>query len=81
MGAMLIPTTGAAAAGLAMRAYWGGGLVRVVADSMQLEGQLLANGSANVQGGGGAGGWVYVAVSALAGAGSIEAKGGNSMPG
>ncbi len=55
----------------------GGGLVRLVAGSLELEGQLLANGS-NADGSGGAGGGVYVAVGNLRGGGAVRSEGGSS---
>ena len=58
----------------------GGGLVRVTAGSLQLEGVLLANGSGSSSGSG-SGGGVYVAVNTLSGDGSIQAKGGSSTYG
>ena len=58
----------------------GGGLVRVTAGSLQLEGVLLANGSGSSSGSG-SGGGVYVAVNTLSGSGSIQAKGGSSTYG
>lgn len=55
----------------------GGGLVRLEAGSLVLEGQLLANGPAAVVGAG-SGGGIYVAVTNLTGGGSIHADGGNN---
>ena len=55
----------------------GGGRVRLVATTLQLEGQLLANGS-SVYNGVGSGGGVLVVVTNLAGGGSIQAQGGLS---
>jgi hypothetical protein len=53
----------------------GGGLVRIVAATLQLQGQLLANGASS-RGGSGSGGGIYVAVTTLAGDGLIRAAGG-----
>ncbi len=57
----------------------GGGLVRITADGLVMDGKLLANGS-NVtsSGGGGSGGGVDVAVNRLVGVGEIGAKGGTT---
>lgn len=54
----------------------GGGLVRITAGKMQLDGQLLADGLRSDDGGGGSGGGVYVEVTTLAGSGAIRARGG-----
>src|ERR1019366_522230 len=58
----------------------GGGLVRLHAGSLQLDGQLLANGMDDITAGygGGSGGGVLVSVQTLAGAGRIEARGGHT---
>jgi hypothetical protein len=54
----------------------GGGVVRIVADRVQVDGEIRANGgSANR---GGAGGSVWITTSAVAGTGSIEARGGGA---
>nr|WP_306465339.1 IPT/TIG domain-containing protein [Corallococcus exiguus] len=55
----------------------GGGLLRLTAGSLKLDGKLLANGG-NGSSYGGAGGGIRVDVGALTGTGSIEAKGGNT---
>ena len=57
----------------------GGGLVRLVAGSLHLEGQLLAKGLTGIQGGG-AGGSIYVAVGTLQGSGLIRAAGAYQGP-
>ena len=60
----------------------GGGVVRITAGTLQLDGEVLANGGEGALGpygngsGGGAGGSIYIAVGALGGAGSIKAAGG-----
>ena len=54
----------------------GGGLVRIVAGTMQLDGQLLAVGQSNYRAG--SGGGIHVAVDTLAGSGRIDASGGNA---
>ncbi|MFL6203112.1 MAG: carboxypeptidase regulatory-like domain-containing protein, partial [Thermoanaerobaculia bacterium] len=57
--------------------YWegnGGGVVRIVADRAQVDGVIRANGSSACRGS--AGGSVWLKTAALAGVGSIEAKGG-----
>jgi len=63
----------------------GGGLVRLHAGSLILEGQLLADGTsgslANTDTGAGSGGGIYVGVGVLRGAGLIRAAGGASSPG
>ena len=59
----------------------GGGLVRIVAATLTLDGQLLADGFApvnNVIAGGGSGGGIYVAVDHLQGTGLIGARGGDA---
>ncbi|HKI32602.1 MAG TPA: hypothetical protein VKA46_12095, partial [Gemmataceae bacterium] len=57
----------------------GGGLVRITAGTLTLDGQILARGGSNE--GAGAGGGIYVAVTTLQGAGSIDATGGNGTYG
>ena len=52
----------------------GGGLVRITATTLDLDGQILANGNAGQ--GPGSGGGIFVSVTTLMGAGSIEAAGG-----
>src|SRR5206468_1088977 len=47
----------------------GGGLVKITAATLRLDGQLLADGVRTDDGGGGSGGGVYVAVSTLSGSG------------
>jgi RHS repeat-associated protein len=55
----------------------GGGLVRITAQSLTLDGDILANGSgAGNQQGAGAGGGVYVSVATIQGAGVIQVVGG-----
>jgi hypothetical protein len=64
----------------------GGGLVRLTAATLALDGQILANGTASsapgafgrFPGGAGAGGGAYVSVTTLQGAGSIQAAGGTN---
>jgi hypothetical protein len=55
----------------------GGGAVRITADTLQLDGTLLANGQngANYNGGG-SGGSIWLDVGTLQGSGSIQANGG-----
>ena len=58
----------------------GGGLVRIVAGTINLNGQVLANGgnfSTNCCEGGGSGGGIRIDVGTLSGTGGISAKGGN----
>ena len=57
----------------------GGGLVRITAASLILDGNILANGesrSGNYEGGG-SGGGIYLDVDTLNGSGTIQAMGGN----
>ncbi len=54
----------------------GGGLVRLTADTLTLDGSITANGGGGPFGAG-AGGGVYVAVQTLSGGGSIDASGGS----
>jgi hypothetical protein len=57
----------------------GGGLVRITAGSLTVDGSILADGgnaSGNYNGGGGSGGGVLINVYTLAGSGTISAKGG-----
>lgn len=54
----------------------GGGLVRVTADALTLDGQILADGKKS--GGGESGGGVYISVEKLEGIGSISAAGGTA---
>ncbi len=58
----------------------GGGLVRIVAQTLQLDGVILANGNAagsSGEGGGGSGGGIRIDVGTLRGAGFIRGNGGN----
>ena len=62
----------------------GGGLVRLTADTLELNGQVLANGQAvgGFDSGDGSGGGIYVSVKTLVGTGLIKARGGGgSYPG
>ncbi|HSF39576.1 MAG TPA: hypothetical protein VLT87_07265, partial [Thermoanaerobaculia bacterium] len=54
----------------------GGGAVKIVADRVQVDGVIRANGETQTSGG--AGGSVWIKTAALAGSGSIEARGGSS---
>ncbi|MBE0540564.1 MAG: Ig-like domain-containing protein, partial [Verrucomicrobia bacterium] len=58
----------------------GGGLVRLMAGTLALDGQLLANGT-STSWEGGSGGGIYVAVNTLVGSGSIQARGGSGSAG
>ncbi|MFH1745533.1 MAG: immunoglobulin domain-containing protein [Planctomycetota bacterium] len=60
----------------------GGGAIRLqVTGTLQLEGQINANGASGVNyAGGGSGGSIYLTVGTLAGPGSIAASGGSSGP-
>jgi len=61
------------------RAGPGGGLVRIVAQSVVLDGQILANGgSGSTFGGGGSGGGIKLATGTLTGTGVIHAYGGDA---
>ena len=51
----------------------GGGIIRIEADRLELEGQLIANGDTGF--GGGAGGSIYVDANVLTGSGSMQAHG------
>ena len=56
----------------------GGGLVRISANLLALEGQILANGgNGGFWGGGGSGGGIKLQVNTLSGAGAMRANGGN----
>ncbi len=60
----------------------GGGLVRIVAGTLQLDGQILANGGpGSTWGGGGSGGGLKITVGTLAGGGSMDANGGDTTSG
>jgi hypothetical protein len=54
----------------------GGGVVRIRAKTIALEGKILANGTVVTNGGGGAGGSIRIDANTLAGAGEIRADGG-----
>jgi len=62
----------------------GGGLVRISASSLVLDGTIVADGVSNLEnayplyGGGGAGGGIYLDVGQLSGSGTISADGGDS---
>jgi len=58
----------------------GGGLVRIVAQSFQLDGSIIADGGVG-SGGGGSGGGVRIDVGTLSGTGEIRANGGSSGAG
>jgi RHS repeat-associated protein len=62
----------------------GGGLVRIVAGTLQLNGVIRANGGNGVSGccfdGGGSGGGIRIDVGTLSGTGTITANGGNGSP-
>jgi large repetitive protein len=53
----------------------GGGLIRLVANSLSLDGQILADGANGNKGG--AGGSIWINVSNVSGQGTIRAKGGH----
>ncbi len=55
----------------------GGGLVRILAGTAQIDGKLLANGQTPSQCGAGSGGGIYVKVGSLSGTGQIAANGGD----
>ncbi len=55
----------------------GGGLVRIVANSLTLDGTINANGNTSTYGGGGSGGGIRLDVGTMSGVGSINALGGN----
>ena len=56
----------------------GGGLVRITATSVALDGRILANGgNGGFVGGGGSGGGIKIVTATLAGAGVVQANGGN----
>jgi hypothetical protein len=55
----------------------GGGLVRINAGILQLDGKLLADANNGDFGSGGSGGGIYVSVATLSGGGTIRAAGGN----
>jgi len=55
----------------------GGGLIRIQAESLVLDGDILANGQ-NSGGGGGSGGGIHVQVGQLSGAGTVTANGGGA---
>jgi hypothetical protein len=57
----------------------GGGVVRVLAERVQIDGVIRANGTGGDRGG--AGGSVWITTGVLSGSGSIEAVGGNSAGG
>lgn len=57
----------------------GGGVVIIVADSLTVDGSILANGSnASFTGAGGSGGAINISVETLAGLGEISADGGSN---
>ena len=58
----------------------GGGVVKIIADALQLDGEIRANGSngpTNSNTGGGSGGAIWLDVTTLSGAGSVNANGGH----
>ena len=57
----------------------GGGLIRIVADSLVLDGQIVADGGdGSTWAGGGSGGGVYVVAQMVSGSGSISSNGGGA---
>jgi hypothetical protein len=59
----------------------GGGRVRITADSLQLDGKILANGTGGSRyGGGGSGGSIFVTARRASGTGSMESVGGSGGP-
>jgi YD repeat-containing protein len=61
----------------------GGGLIRIVAQTLQLEGSIVANGgdgASNSEAGGGSGGGIRIDVGTLRGSGTISANGGRGGP-
>jgi hypothetical protein len=72
------PGSGGASLGDSYPGGSGGGLLRITAGSMQLDGSLLADGGGSVYGGG-SGGSIKITTGALAGAGFIFARGGSSI--
>jgi len=58
----------------------GGGVVRIVAGSVLLDGKIAADGEAG-NASGGAGGSIRLSAATLSGAGTIQAQGGASAPG
>ncbi|TQF15750.1 hypothetical protein FJV41_11775 [Myxococcus llanfairpwllgwyngyllgogerychwyrndrobwllllantysiliogogogochensis] len=73
------PGSGGAATNSSSMGGTGGGLLKVKAGSLKLDGQLLADGQLGWHGG--AGGGIRVEVGAFTGTGSINANGGNSYIG
>ena len=69
-------TTGAAAGGATDGGGIGGGLVRITAGTVSLDGQVLADGT-YARYGGGSGGGIYVSADVLEGNGNIRAAGGD----
>jgi hypothetical protein len=59
----------------------GGGLVRITAGTLTVNGSILADGGGSWYRGGGSGGGVWLNVGTLSGEGTISAKGGNGMVG
>ncbi len=54
---------------------YGGGALKLIADEVQLEGEIVANGINTWYGGGGSGGSVWLDVGVLSGSGQIHADG------
>jgi hypothetical protein len=59
----------------------GGGVVRITAGSVQVDGAIWANGATGDDDGGGAGGAVHIDTPVLSGAGEIVANGGDDSSG
>ena len=60
----------------------GGGLIRITAQSIQLDGSIIADGgSGSAYSGGGSGGGIHIDANSLSGAGKITANGGNGNSG
>ncbi|MEX1067165.1 MAG: Ig-like domain-containing protein, partial [Aquisalimonadaceae bacterium] len=59
----------------------GGGALRVIANELQLVGEIRADGAAASSGGGGSGGSIWIDAGILSGSGFIHANGGNGFTG
>ncbi|MBI3001180.1 MAG: RHS repeat protein [Deltaproteobacteria bacterium] len=57
----------------------GGGLIRIVAQTLQLNGSIIANGDGSDRVGGGSGGGIRIDVATLQGTGVIRSNGGNGL--
>ena len=80
-GDFQMPTLPGSGAGAANGGGRGGGVIRIIANGVNLEGRIMANGEdgKNNDSGGGSGGSIWITTSLLRGHGKIQAEGGKGV--